>query len=559
MRILVIGGYGTFGHRLIRLLAHDAGITFIVGGRSLEKARAFAASVETQAKLEPALFDREGDLDAQLRALKPDLVVDASGPFQRYGSNPYRVVNACIDAGINYIDLADGAAFVEGIDACDRAAREHGVFALSGVSTLPALSMAAVRELTRGWRSVDSIAIGIAPSPYFALGKSVVTAIAGYAGQKLKLTRGGRTATAYTLTEARRVTVAPPAAVPLRNRRFTLVDVPDLRVAAMEYPTLQDVWAGAGTKPSWIGSALSALSWLVRLRLLPSLSALAPLFHWVSAHLRYGEDRGGMFVTVRGTDANGTPIERQWHLTAEGTEGPFIPAMAAAATIARIRAGSSPEPGARTAAHELSLADFAPLFASRRIVTGTRTVMPPDAPLYRRALSDAWDDLPAPIRAMHDRVRRARGRATVERGRSLLARIGAAVMRFPKSGTDIPVEVTFTERQGREIWQRNFARRKFTSVQWLGRGKSEHLLCERFGPFTFDLALVCADDKLRLVPRRWRFLGVTLPSSLAPKGDTYEWVDDQGRFNFHVEIGFPWTGLIVRYRGWLAPVTTAAD
>jgi hypothetical protein len=45
---------------------------------------------------------------------------------------------------------------------------------------------------------------------------------------------------------------------------------------------------------------------------------------------------------------------------------------------------------------------------------------------------------------------------------------------------------------------------------------------------------------------------VPLPRRLAPAGDAYEHAED-GRFNFHVEITHPLTGLIVRYRGWLAP------
>jgi hypothetical protein len=64
------------------------------------------------------------------------------------------------------------------------------------------------------------------------------------------------------------------------------------------------------------------------------------------------------------------------------------------------------------------------------------------------------------------------------------------------------------------------------------------------------LALVFDEDRLRLVLRRWSFLGVPLPMWLAPRGDSHEHAD-QGRFNFHVEIGHPLMGLIVRYRGWL--------
>jgi hypothetical protein len=45
-----------------------------------------------------------------------------------------------------------------------------------------------------------------------------------------------------------------------------------------------------------------------------------------------------------------------------------------------------------------------------------------------------------------------------------------------------------------------------------------------------------------------------LPLFLAPGGETYEEERD-GVFRFHVEITSPLTGLIVRYTGWLRPVT----
>ena len=41
-RILIIGGYGTFGGRLVQLLADETRLTLIVAGRSREKADALA-------------------------------------------------------------------------------------------------------------------------------------------------------------------------------------------------------------------------------------------------------------------------------------------------------------------------------------------------------------------------------------------------------------------------------------------------------------------------------------------------------------------------------------
>src|SRR6266567_4001856 len=122
LTVLILGGYGTFGGRLAQLLADEECLTLIVAGRSLEKAEQFCAAHKVRATLLPRVFDRDGDADTQLAALKPDIIVDASGPFQTYG-NPYALVRAVIAHGIDYLDLADGSDFVKGIAQFDAQAR----------------------------------------------------------------------------------------------------------------------------------------------------------------------------------------------------------------------------------------------------------------------------------------------------------------------------------------------------------------------------------------------------------------------------------------------------
>ena len=56
-----------------------------------------------------------------------------------------------------------------------------------------------------------------------------------------------------------------------------------------------------------------------------------------------------------------------------------------------------------------------------------------------------------------------------------------------------------------------------------------------------------------LVIRRFSVFGVPLPLWLGPTTAAHEAVVD-GCFRFDVEIGHPWTSLIVRYQGWLEPV-----
>jgi hypothetical protein len=556
LKVLILGGYGTFGGRLAQLLADEDRLTLVIAGRSRAKAQAFCASLGSAATLLPAAFDRHGDVERQMRELAPDIVVDATGPFQSYGADPYRVVRAVLALGVRYLDLADGSDFVEGIAQFDAQARSRGIFVLAGVSSFPVLTAAVVRALSQDMTRIDAVTGGIAPSPYANVGVNVIRAIASYGGKPVSLMRDGRKATAYALIDSRRYTIAPPGRLPLRPIRFSLVDVPDLQVLPKLWPGLRSVWMGAGPVPDILHRALSALAWLVRLRLLPSLSPFAGLMYRTINVLSWGEHRGGMFVAVEGQGRDGERIERSWHLLAEGEDGPLIPSMAAEAIIRHCLAGRPPAAGARSAATDLELADYAPLFARRRISTGCwQSPRVGDlVPLYRRVLGEAWNLLPAPLQAMHavDSELTAVGVAEVERGNGLLARLAAVVVGFPRAGKDIPVTVSFKAADGRERWRRTFADRSFASMQEQGRGRFERLLCERFGPLNVGMALVCESGRMRLVVRRWSVFGIPLPLALGPRGDAYEFAED-GRFHFHVEISHPLTGLIVRYRGWLVP------
>jgi len=555
MKVLILGGYGTFGGRLARLLADEPRLTLIIAGRSLRQAQDFCAALTAKAQLIPATFDRDGDADAQLGALAPDMVVDASGPFQVYGE-PYRVVQAALARGIDYLDLADGSDFVKGIAQFDTQAKARGLVVLSGASSFPLLTAAVTRRLSAGLARIDAISAGIAPSPYATLGLNVIRSIASYCGKPFALTREGRPSVGYGLTESRRFTIAPPGFVPLGNRRFSLVDAPDLKVLPELWPSLREVWMGAGTVPEIMHRVLNLFAWGVRLHLLPSLLRFGGAMHWVTRHLRWGEHRGGMFVEVKG-DA----VARSWHMVAEGDDGPFIPSMACEAIIRHCLDGRRPAPGARAATGDIELDDYERLFAKRAIRTGTRETRigegpAPSLPLYRRLLGDAYERLPAPLQAMHDlhQALSVEGAATVRRGTSGLARLVAAIVGFPQAGENVPVRVDFTIENGRERWTRTFAGRAFHSTQEAGRGRSEWLLCERFGPVCAAMALVVDEGRLRLIVRRWSVFGIPMPRFLAPGGDTYEHAAD-GRFHFDVEIAHPFTGLIVGYRGWLVDVT----
>jgi len=372
LRILVIGGYGVFGGRLTRLLADENGLTILVAGRSKAKAEGFCRTVTGKATVLPEFFDRDADVAGSIERLQPDIVVDAAGPFQGYGDRPYRTVEAALAGCADYIDLADATKFVCGIDQFDQLACQRGRFVISGASTSPSLTAAVVRHLAADLADVVSIEAGITPSPHVRVGLSLMAAITSYAGRPLRVLQGGKQTEAVAFVDSRRHVIAPAGVRPLDKRLFSLVDVPDLQLLPAVWPKLESVWFGAGTAPVVEHRMFVLLARLSSIGVLGPLDWLAPVMHRLRELPTWGARRGGMYVVIEGRRNDGTSVRRAWDLIAEGDDGPFIPAMAAAGLIRRLRNGQRPAPGARAAVAEPDYEDFEHFFAQKAIVTGVR-------------------------------------------------------------------------------------------------------------------------------------------------------------------------------------------
>jgi hypothetical protein len=113
--------------------------------------------------------------------------------------------------------------------------------------------------------------------------------------------------------------------------------------------------------------------------------------------------------------------------------------------------------------------------------------------------------------------------------------------------------VQLTKDGDGERWVRTSGESTFSSIQVPGRGRSEWLVRERFGPVSVDMALVVDGQTLHYVVRRWAFFGISLPLFLGPRSTAVESAKE-GKFRFDVTISHPLTGLIVQYRGLLTAV-----
>lgn len=537
-RVLVLGGYGGFGRRISRRLAAQ-GHEVLVAGRSFARAEAFCRDA---AHLIPVGLDRS-DIVAELSRHAPDLLVDASGPFQ---AMDLTIPRACIAAGVHYCDIADSRTFVTAVPELDAAARERGVIVISGASSVPALSGAVARELSAGLDRVTAVEIAISASNRAAAGPAVAAAILGQVGKPFRLQRGGREDVAHGWQKPIRIDFEVPGLRPLRHRRVALVDVPDVELMPDRLPGTPSVIFRAGTELDFQNIALGLLSWPVRWGWLNSLTGLAP---WLAPlqrlTARLGSDRSAMSLRLFGM-AGDRRLERHWTLIAERGDGPEIPALAVPPLVARILAGEE-QPGARDAGQALTLADFQGAFAGLAIThTSSERKLPP--PLYARIMGSRFEQLPPALRRVHDVLRDggASGEAKVTGTANRLGQLVARVMRFPPAG-QYPLHVSFTERDGREHWTRRFGARTFAS----SLSEEQDCLVERFGPLRFRFGLPGDHRGLEMRMTGWSAWRVPLPLVLAPRSRAREWEAD-GRFCFDVPIALPLIGRIVHYRGWLA-------
>ena len=150
-RILIVGGYGTFGSRAAERLAREGGFDIVIAGRDRaradEAARALQRMAAPASRISGARLDAASATAADLPELGVGIVINAPAPLQSHSSAP---AEAAIAAHAHYVDLADARAFVTQIGTLDNAARAAGVLVVSGASSVPGLSSAIVRHLTRG-------------------------------------------------------------------------------------------------------------------------------------------------------------------------------------------------------------------------------------------------------------------------------------------------------------------------------------------------------------------------------------------------------------------------
>lgn len=345
-RVVILGGYGTFG-RLVadQLIRADAQV--VIAGRDVNKGQAIAASLETGFVQCDAA--RRDSLSAATTGAH--LVINAAGPFQ---ARDYSIPQTCIEQGCHYIDLGDGRDYVAGIGQLHEMARDRKVFVCVGASTTPAVTSAVVTELSTHFQRIRSIKVALTAGNRNPAGVSTIASILAYVGAPVRVWQDGQwqSITGWGLGE---FIDYPP---PVGRRRVQLCDVPDLEL----FPELfqaESVVFKAGVELTLLNYAIGMVACLRKLRPSLNLPALAKPMVWMSKLFKkFGTLSGSVGVWV--TSDSGQ--QRSLAFVAPAN-GPRVPTAAAVLLARKLLGSGVREYGAFACVGFVSLAEFAEYLA----------------------------------------------------------------------------------------------------------------------------------------------------------------------------------------------------
>ncbi|ACV25950.1 saccharopine dehydrogenase family protein [Kangiella koreensis] len=324
--IVVLGGYGNFGKRIVEELTQLTDAVIYVAGRDAQKANHLINKLSSQSKAEllPLPIDiTANNFQAQLQALNPFLVIHTSGPFQ---GQDYHVPEVCIDIGAHYIDLADDRRFVCDIKQLDTKANKKHVLVVSGASSVPGLSSVILDHYYSGFSEIDTIDIAIAPGNKAERGEATIRGILSYTGHPFPIFKGGNWVNGYGWMDSRKINFDDDN----DSRPLANVDVPDLELFPDRYSVTNTVKFQAGLELNLLHQTMVFMAWLAKKNIVKNWAPLTKPIMKASNLLKVlGTDRGYMRVVIEGKDLRLKHKTIKWILTADKGIGPYIPTLSA--------------------------------------------------------------------------------------------------------------------------------------------------------------------------------------------------------------------------------------
>ncbi|MGF1539065.1 MAG: saccharopine dehydrogenase family protein [Pleurocapsa sp.] len=145
-KVLIIGGHGRIGNSVAQDLATHTDAEIIVTSRNIQ-----------QTVASPLVFlslDLDNREQLKQAIASVDLVIHCAGPFHYRDG---RVLETCIELGVNYLDVSDHRSFYERVIKHREKAIAAGITAILNTGIFPGISNSMVKQGVEQFDSVDKI------------------------------------------------------------------------------------------------------------------------------------------------------------------------------------------------------------------------------------------------------------------------------------------------------------------------------------------------------------------------------------------------------------------
>ena len=147
--ILIVGGYGAVGKHVVMELIKTCPEKIIIAGRNLEKAESFVKEVGQSLRVMQLDIYNDEQLSEKLATVHSVVMC-----LEVTNTN---FVEACIDRGVNYIDISASSAIPSKLKQLESKAIRSGVTCILGVGIAPGLSTLLAKKITSVMDQVDQL------------------------------------------------------------------------------------------------------------------------------------------------------------------------------------------------------------------------------------------------------------------------------------------------------------------------------------------------------------------------------------------------------------------
>ena len=153
-KIVALGGAGVMGTELLRQIIKRSDAEIVVADASAKALKRSVAEFGTRIS---ATEINVNDHDALVKLLKgASVAVNTLGPFYKFGN---RIVKACIDAGVNFLDIDDDFDATKDCLELNEAAKSAGIMAIIGCGASPGITNIIAKHAADKLDKVDDIRI----------------------------------------------------------------------------------------------------------------------------------------------------------------------------------------------------------------------------------------------------------------------------------------------------------------------------------------------------------------------------------------------------------------